>query len=212
VLSITLDDLSPRIAPKVVIVCEGSSVGNRRKDFDAEVYNRVLGSQHPDVVFISGGSSSQVQHVGVSVREALEKILPNAKLYSLADRDDTSDREVAERSKRGQLTLPVRNLESYLLAEEVIDLLVKREQKPGLLQQALEVTTKAITASIGRGNPEDDLKSAAGEVYTGLKSLLGLQRCGNNTDAFLRDTLAPLITPATQTFQAMKAAIIDKVL
>lgn len=31
-LSIALDDISARIAPKVVVVCEGSSVGNRRKD------------------------------------------------------------------------------------------------------------------------------------------------------------------------------------
>ena len=41
-LSITLDDLSHRIAPKIVVICEGSSVGTRRKDFDAEIYNRIL--------------------------------------------------------------------------------------------------------------------------------------------------------------------------
>lgn len=56
-LSITLDDLSKRIAPKVVVVCEGSSIGTRRKDFDAEIYNRILGIHEPDVVFVSGGSS-----------------------------------------------------------------------------------------------------------------------------------------------------------
>lgn len=87
-LSITLDDLSQRIAPTCVIVCEGSSVGTRRKDFDAEIYNRILGSHAPDVLFVSGGSSDQVVATGVSIRETLSKILPAAKILALADRDD----------------------------------------------------------------------------------------------------------------------------
>ena len=41
-LSIALDDLSERIAPTCIVVCEGSSIGNRRRDFDAEIYNRIL--------------------------------------------------------------------------------------------------------------------------------------------------------------------------
>jgi hypothetical protein len=36
-LSIALDDLSQRIAPNILVVCEGSA-GTRRKDFDAEIY------------------------------------------------------------------------------------------------------------------------------------------------------------------------------
>ena len=39
-LSVTLDDLSDRVAPEFIVVCEGSSVGNRRKDFDADVYEK----------------------------------------------------------------------------------------------------------------------------------------------------------------------------
>ena len=39
-LSIALDDLSSRLAPNVIVVCEGSSIGSRRKDFDARIYNR----------------------------------------------------------------------------------------------------------------------------------------------------------------------------
>jgi hypothetical protein len=56
------------------------------------------------------------------------------------------------------------------------------------------------------------LKSAAGEIYVGLKKLLELQRCGNNVDAFMRDTLAPLVQPPMPSYQALKAAIIDRVL
>src|ERR1017187_3692709 len=102
-LSITLDDLSQRIAPKIVVICEGSSVGTRRKDFDAEIYNRILGSRHPDILFVSGGSSNQVAATGVSVRDALGRILPSSKFSSLADRDDKSEAEVKEMEAKGTL-------------------------------------------------------------------------------------------------------------
>jgi len=114
-LSITLDDLSQRIAPKILVVCEGSSVGTRRKDFDAEIYNRILGTHYPDVLFVSGGSSNQVQAMGVSVRDALCKILPTAKLWSLADRDDKSQAEVNDCESKATLILPQRNLESFFI-------------------------------------------------------------------------------------------------
>lgn len=185
--------------------------GNRRKDFDAEIYNRILGARHHGVVFVSGGSSSQVQNTGVSISEALNLILPTLKLWSLADRDNTSDAEVTRRAARRVITLPLRNLESFLLADDVIEALVTREQKQALLADALRLKHEALAASVARGNPSDDWKSAAGEIYNGLKTLLSLQRCGNNADAFMRDTLAPLIAPPMPTYQALKAAIVDKI-
>jgi len=57
----------------------------------------------------------------------------------------------------------------------------------------------------------DDLKSAAGEMYVELKRKLSLQRCGNTVDSFLRDTLAPLVTPELETYRQLKAAIIDRI-
>lgn len=209
-LSIALDDLSKRIAPKTLVVCEGSSIGNRRKDFDAEIYNRILGVDHSDILFVSGGASNQVQATGVSMASALYRIVPSAKIISLADRDDRSGTEVSELEKNGTLTLSLRNLESYLFADDVIEALIMREQKEPLLAAALKVKNDAISASIVRGNPADDLKSSAGEIYVGLKKLLTLQHCGNDKDAFMRDTLAPLIVAPMKTYQALKAAVIDK--
>src|SRR5665213_4226923 len=69
----------------------------------------------------------------------------------------------------------MRNLESYLLADDVIEALVLREGKDHLLADANKVKTDAIAKSVARGNPGDDLKSAAGEIYVGLKQVLGLQ-------------------------------------
>ena len=59
-LSITLDDLSSQVAPRYVVICEGSSLGRHRKDFDADIYNRILGQQTPGLLFVAGGSSGQI--------------------------------------------------------------------------------------------------------------------------------------------------------
>ncbi len=209
-LSIALDDLSLRVAPRVVVVCEGSSIGTRRKDFDAEIYNRILGSQSADILFVSGGSSNQVATNGISIQRTLADILPTSRVIAMCDRDDKSPMEVAQFEQSGGIVLGMRNLESYLLADDVIEALVLREGKDHLLADALKVKADAIASSASRGNAGDDLKSAAGEIYTGLKRVLGLQRCGNSTETFLRDTLAPLIMAPMVTYQDLKTSIIDR--
>lgn len=210
-LSVALDDLSKSVAPRVVVVCEGSTLGTRRKDFDAEIYNRIFGAEASDVLFVSGGSSGQIAAHGVSVKATLAHVLPATRLLALCDRDDKSDMEVAAFEASEGMVLGLRNLESYLLADDVIEALVVQEGKIGLLGDALAVKANAIQASVARGNAADDLKSAAGEVYVGLKRLLSLHRCGNNTDTFLRDTLAPLLRPGMNSYEAMKRDVLSKI-
>lgn len=207
-LSITLDDLSDRIAPEYIVVCEGSSVGNRRKNFDATVYEQILGTQEPDLVFVSGGSSRQVTDTGNSVRDILGRILPQTKIVALVDRDGKTPQEIAQFQG---IVLSERNLESYLLDDEAIEALVRQQGKDHLLADAISVKTNAIASSVSRGNPPDDLKSAAGEIYVELKRLLCLQQPGNDKDAFMRYTMAPLIVPGTQTYQKLKADVVDKI-
>ena len=47
-------------------------------------------------------------------------------------------------------------------------------------------------------------------LHTNLKWLFGLQRRGNNTDTFMRDTLAPLIAAPMPTFNALKRSVLDR--
>ena len=207
-LSITLDDLSNQVAPKFIVVCEGSSVGNRRKDFDADVYDRILRTQEPQVVFVSGGNSMQIAGTGSSLRDVLDRVLPHTKVVALVDRDDKSYEEVAQYDG---ITLSKRNIESYLLADEVIEALAQKEGKPELREQALEIKAAAMQNSTARGNPSDDLKSAAGEIYNKLRLLLDIHHPGGDKDAFMKDTLSPLIVPGMETYQELKADIVDKV-
>ena len=210
-LSITLDDMSERIAPEVILVCEGSSVGQRRRDFDADIYDQILGRRLSGIVFVSGGSSQQVTAARISIRDALTRILPATKVVSLVDRDDRSAAEVAQLERRATIVLSERHLESYLFADDVIEALVESVGKGELLGEALKIKKDALSNSVARANAADDLKSAAGEIYTQLKALLGLQRCGNNTDAFMRDTLAPLIAPGMATYEKLKKDVIDRI-
>lgn len=210
-LSIALDDLSARVAPSTIAVCEGSTLGNRRKDFDAEIYNRILGDEGLEVVFVSGGSANQLNGSGISVSNTLSNILPNTKIVTICDRDDKSAREVKEFEKNGGIVIKRRNLESYLFDDEVIKALLIKERKETLIAQAILIKEKAIEDSMNRGNSRDDLKSAAGSIYIGLKSLLELNRCGNNTDTFMRDTLAPLIRPPMKIYDELKNSILDRI-
>jgi len=78
------------------------------------------------------------------------------------------------------------------------------------ITKALLIKKQAIQSSKERENSEDDIKSASGEIYNGLKDLLSLSQRGNNTDAFMRDTLAPLVTTETQLYKQLKKEIIQQ--
>ncbi len=209
-LSIALDDLSPQITPKFVVVCEGSSLGNRRKDFDADIYSRIFGPTYENLVFISGGSSTQIVQNANALHDSLTQVITGASVRPLKDRDDMSSREISQCQATGTLVLSRRNLESYLFEDEVLMALAASVQKPQLASALLQAKATAISNLTARQRPIDDLKSAAGEIYTQAKAILSLTACGNTADAFMRDTLAPLILPGMQCYADLKADIVDK--
>lgn len=209
-LSIALDDLSPLMAPQHIVVCEGSRVGSRRRDFDAEIYNRIFKGSNANAVFVSGGGSNQVAQTAQQIAEMLRTVLPNTQVHHLIDRDDRSDPEVQRLRQSGTLVIEQRNLESYLFSEEAIESLVVDLNESAQLTAALQIRTDSVTASTARGNPADDIKSASGDIFVGLKRLLGLTRCGNNTDEFLRDTMAFHVKAGSNGFNELKAQIIDR--
>jgi len=208
-LQIALDDYSVRIAPKIIILCEGSLEGTKRKKFDADIYNAILGNTHPDVSFVPGGSCSELEQDNHKEYLLLKELLKSSKVCRLIDRDDKSKQQVTELSAKGLIILKRRHLESYLFDDEVITKLVNSTtQEEDKFAEALEIKSNAIQSSIARGNPNDDIKSASGEIYTGLKRLLNLTKCGNETESFMRDTLARLITPDMQIYKELKQEIV----
>ncbi len=56
----------------------------------------------------------------------------------------------------------------------------------------------------------DDVKSVSGKLYVAIKNALSLKHAGNNQKAFMRDTLAPLLTPETETYKKLKSCIFER--
>lgn len=190
-----------------VIFCEGNPDGTRNQDFDEKCYSQIFASEYPNAVFYSAGSCTDIIHANNPLVRLIKKTNPYHKIIKLVDRDDLSETEIAEHQSQGVTVLSHRNLESYLLEDEIIKKLCVVSGKPEMQATIIAMKKKAIKDSIKRGNPHDDLKSAAGTFMVEAKRALGLTKCGNTTPSFLRDTMAPLLKPDTETYKALKKDI-----
>jgi hypothetical protein len=125
----------------------------------------------------------------------------------LVDRDDHSSIDVQDLRNQGVSVLSRRHIECFLYDDEVLSALCqsvgRASDAPDLLQDKID----AVSASVGRGNPPDDIKSAAGQIYASAKKRLGLSGVGNDQQAFARSTLAPLLTSDTQTYKELRRCI-----
>jgi hypothetical protein len=91
--------------------------------------------------------------------------------------------------------------------DEVLEKLCHRLDQPDKIAEVKALKQMELENSRQRGKPIDDVKSAAGNIYAGLRSILDTRGQGSNREAFSRDTLAPLITPDTQIYQELKRDI-----
>jgi hypothetical protein len=201
-IELTLDDFSNLLSPKKVIFCEGNIEGRKYKNFDAQVYSKIFGNKYPDVSFISLGSSTELENEDNVTYKVVSDVMKGTEIIKLVDKDDKSTIEIEELKGRNIKVLKRRHIESYLLDNEIITKLCVETNNADKTELALLIKTDAIAQSVLRGNPIDDIKSASGDIYIGLKRLLDLAGYGNTKDAFLRDTICPLITENTEVFEA----------
>lgn len=202
-------DFSQLIAPSRIVFCEGTSQGRKYKDFDAQIYGQIFEQKYHDTKFISIGSSTELENIENKSVKILSNILKASTIVKFIDRDDKSNREVQELSSNGIKTSKRRHIESYLFDDKLIEKLCKFENKTELLQECLDAKKQAISDSVQRGNPQDDIKSASGNIFTEIKKILGLTQCGNNKCAFLRDTMTPLVTEDTAVYQELENEIFN---
>lgn len=200
-------DFAKLMLPKTIVFCEGDPNGKTRKDFDKIIYSTIFADTHPEAFFISGGSCNDIEDIEKTHGEILNTLLKSSRIIKIVDRDDRSSKEVSDLASKGIKVLKERNLESYLLDDAVLKKLCDSVGKPEKYDECLREKNEALTASIGRGNAADDYKSARGDIYNALKKCLTLVKCGNNTDTFIRDTLAPLITPDMNVFKKLETEV-----
>lgn len=200
-------DFAKLMLPQTIVFCEGDPNGGKRRDFDKTIYSTIFADAHPEAFFISGGSCNDIESIEKTHGEIISILLKNTRVIKIVDRDDRSPQEVSELAKKGIRVLKERNLESYMLDDEVIKKLCEAIGKAEEYDECIREKGAALAASISRKNAADDYKSARGDIYNALKRRLGLTKCGNSSDAFIRDTLAPLITPDMEVYKKLETDI-----
>ena len=131
----------------------------------------------------------------------------SACLIKIVDRDDRSEQEISDLLRKGIKTFSKRHLEAYLLDDSIIQKLCTTSNQPDKYEECIAKKQQALGNIVSQGKPADDIKSARGEIYLGLKQTLGLLHCGNSADAFIRDTMAPLVTEDTEIFRLLETDI-----
>ena len=207
-LELAFDDFAGLIAPATIVFCEGSPTSKNNKKFDQEVYSKIFQHTKTDVSFVSIGSCSELESIDNVSINIIKEVLKKSKIIKLVDLDDRSKEQVKECREKGIKVLSRRHIEAFLLADEMIEKLCNTENQAGKISECLEMKNTAMKKSVEeRGNPRDDVKSASGEICNGLKRILGLRQSGSNTPAFLRDTMAPLLTPDMDLYKELENCI-----
>ncbi|NLN24930.1 MAG: hypothetical protein GX163_04610 [Bacteroidetes bacterium] len=195
---------------RYIIFCEGNSGAIKNSKFDEKCYTKIFSLEFPNAVFCSVGSCKDIEADDKLLFEIIKKVNPYHIIIKVIDRDDRSVEEIEELKNQNITVLSLRELESYLLEDEIIERLCMVCDKLDRYGEIIAIKEEALRQSIARGNPTDDLKSAAGLFFTETKKALGLTKCGNDTISFLRDTMAPLITQETNTYKILRRDIFGR--
>lgn len=203
---VALGDLASLIAPSRLVLCEGKPVeGNvARSEFDARCFRNIFGNEYPDTEFVSVGNSREVETDYLKIGSAFSAVVSGTTVLRVIDRDFRSPQEVVDLEAAGVRVLTRRHLESYLLDHEVLRELCNAVGEPGRQAEIIRLVEEAVKASVDRGNDADDLKSAAGQAFVSIRKALQLPSPGNSMEAFLADTLAPLLRPGMVVYEALE--------
>ncbi|MCE2398692.1 MAG: AAA family ATPase [Gemmatimonadetes bacterium] len=210
VYHIALDDLSELLAPERVVICEGEPRNRQAAAnyaHDARCYEKIFGEAFPETEFVPGGGAKDVVSDKRGVAYVLRCLTKGVTVWRLIDRDNRSQEEVEELERHDSKirVLGRRNLESYLFDDEVLRALAVRENADETtVENLLEEKGRLVAESSGA---PDDLKPCSGGIYNACKDILGLKRCGNDAKAFMRVTLAPLLTDSMGVYAELRRDI-----
>lgn len=209
--SVALDDLAALVSPSRVVLCEGTALGTSKGKnvaHDAKCYNTIFEDEFPETRFISGGNASDVENDRLGISEAIRALVDGLQVVKIVDRDDQSNEEIVEQSRKGIKVLRRRNIESYLFDDEVLEALAASVGQPEKKDTLIEEKNRLLAQSNG---PGDDFKQIRGPLYNKCKKELALTKCGNTAEAFMRDTLAPLVIQELGVYMELKEDIFGEI-
>ena len=193
---VALGDLVKLVAPKRIILCEGT-------DFDADCYNRIFGTHYPDTRFVSIGNCEDVERANIYLIPVIEAIVGGARTLRLRDRDEADEQEIEDNAKEGVRTLSRRNIEGYLLDDEVLTKFCEDHGIPDKVQELLDAKQDALTKSIADGKSHDDMKPTAQGIHVFIRNAMRTRKIGNKSRSFMKNHLAPLIKPGMCVYEQL---------
>ncbi len=207
---IALDDLAALVLPETVVICEGAKTfdgAGRNHSHDERCYEAIFAADHPEAKFISSGNDEDVIRDRWGLIPILSHLFSDAvRVIPLIDQDLRTEEEIEGLRNKGVRVLSRRNLEAYLLDDEVLQALAVSEGCSDQAAALLEGKKQIISEQIERGDRED-LKKASGSIYNMCKKVLALKNTPGNSRAFLRDTLAPLVRPGMKVYAQLDTDI-----
>ena len=151
---------------------------------------------------MSVGSCEDVIKESSRLALILKRVVEGIDIISVVDLDDKSDKERNNLAKGRVRTLSRRNIECYLLDDEVLTSLAVTNQKSEKVNEL--ICRKNELLKDNNILPRDDMKKISGKLYNTCKEVLELTRCGSNKNAFMRDTLAPLINENMEVYKELE--------
>ncbi len=188
---VALDDLAALVVPDQIVICEGS---HGDEGLDAECYNQIFSEEYPNTKFISAGGKRDLQNY-ISVVNAVTK---GAQAFGLRDRDQATPGEANRLQKEGIKVLKRGKIEDYLLSNDVLQVLCRRNTLDPCEERVAEL------AKLRDNNP--DIKSATNQIRRRFIDW-GMHEAGETSQGFLRDTLAPLVVRGMSTYEELKKTI-----
>ena len=185
-----LEDLSGLLAPEKIIVCE-SAPG--RNGFDSRCYNEIFSKNYPDALFVSAGGKGELD----KIIPILQTVIQRAEIFVVRDRDDLLDRKRDEFIKRGIRVLNRRNIEDYLVDNEVLE---KLADEKDLGDEQLQVL---------KNMDGTDAKARAGQIYQKVKEYVG--SVGDTKEEFLSDVIAPLLSEEMAVYRELEKDIFEEI-
>ena len=207
-MQIALDDIAGYVAPERVVLCEGGTVAGG-SDFDASCYNIIFSGEHPDVLFMGAGSADDLQNDPRKVGDFLRALAPNVCVIRLIDRDARRDDEIEELQRRGVRVLSLRNIESYMLHDEVLGAVCHSLGDGSKISDLLAEKQKALKSSVESGGPPDHLKRVAGDIYNAAKRLFPGIRLGAEKRAFMNGVCAPQIKAGMTVYDQLRRDVFE---
>lgn len=210
-LEVTLGDISHLVAPEQIVLCEGRPAGTKgkisRSEFDASCYRKIFAEEFPNVDFISMGNSDEVKNDKIGLGRSLQTVLSNTKVTRLIDRDHMNEDEVEQCRSEGVSVLNRRNIESYLLDDQVIKALAFNYNHEELGETLIEKKKELLEDSKKRDNDIDDIKSIAAQWHVHTRKILSLREAGSNWESFAVKSIAPLLAPGLEVYEELKSSI-----